>query len=91
MAQTLTLPEEFVTRVDFRKFWEYIAAQNPDGLTDNVLRATKTTLLDRGTPGHTAVAYFMPLAAMFTPGDLPHILDEIMGDLTAIGNFENAR
>lgn len=87
MAQTRTLPEEFVTRVDFGKFWAYYI-RGP--LTKDMLLQAKRDLLDAGVPTLTVYAYFFDLHSTLAEGGNEGLVEPIMDDLIDLHNLEYA-
>ena len=63
--RTTTIPEAFVTRVDFEQFW--LAMLGPittETVTLEALRSVKRGLLEAGVPTFTVYAYFQHLGRM---------------------------
>lgn len=69
---THTIPAEFLTRVDFGKFWEHYLGlpglsqgiASLDSIDVKTLQSAKRALLDAGTLASTVMYYFMELGSM---------------------------
>lgn len=60
------IPSEFVTHIDFGKFWYHVLREIPSewNTTDQVLHRVKSALLDAGVPVRTFQVYFLALCYM---------------------------
>lgn len=79
---TNTIPAEFITRVDFSKFWEHFLGESLN-VTPEKLEVARQTLLDAGTPARTAMYYFIELGSMVRGEDL-HMVEEVQYGLQAL-------
>lgn len=78
-----TLPAEFLTRVDFGKFWEYYLEASLI-VTPEKLQSAKQALLDAGTPARTAMYYFVELGSMVKDEHLG-MVETVMYELQQAG------
>ena len=60
MTTSTSIPQEFVTRVDFTKFWNSYFEGGLNTLTREDLCAAKDALLGEQVPTFTVYAYFQP-------------------------------
>jgi hypothetical protein len=85
----ISIPEEFVTRVDFKKFWEFYI-RGP--LTIEKLRQAKRDLLNAGVLPMTAHdGYFLALhRTLACEGGNEGLVEPIMDELLALTDEEDS-
>lgn len=86
-----TIPTEFVTRVDFGKFWEHaLQGISPDAVSRRVLLQIKQELIDAEVPALTVVAYFRHLYYVLDNQLVVGLIEEIVSDLEELSDLELA-
>ncbi len=92
---TTAIPQEFVTRIDFSKFWNAYFSTGLQTLTVDDLRAAKEALLEEHVPTFTVYAYFQHLARMVAnelgDGQKLSMIEQVLSDLEDLVYLEAHR
>ncbi|SLM49227.1 protein of unknown function [Nitrospira japonica] len=91
MSMPTATPSEFITRVDFGKYWDHFLGAGPlDAISRRALVQAKDELLTAGVPTFTVIAYFRHLYYRMGNDVLIGLVEEIISDLEDLAHLEES-
>jgi len=92
--EAVTIPEEFLTRVDFGKCWKHLFGPIESAeITRERLQSVKRAMLDAGVPTWTVSAYFDHLGRVVAnelgdEGDALYLVERVLSELEEMAHRE---
>lgn len=91
MTMPTATPSEFITRVDFGKYWDhFLSGCSPDAISRRALVQAKDELLTAGVPTFTVIAYFRHLYYKADNDVFIGLVEEIISDLEDLAHLEES-